>query len=147
VLGTYLRPGTTPDLIGSRDFVPRCETQKPVTSVYYFKFDEIKISLILKRTDMQFILIAYDGTDEGAFERRMKSRPEHLEKISHVKKAGEFLCGGAILDDAGKMTGSMILYDVPDRAALDERLKDEPYIYNKVWEKIEIRPFRLATIG
>ena len=96
---------------------------------------------------MQFILIAYDGPDEGAFERRMKSRPEHLEKISRVKKAGEILCGGAILDDAGKMIGSMILYDVPDRAALDERLKDEPYIYNKVWEKIEIRPFRLATIG
>jgi len=96
---------------------------------------------------MQFLLIAYDGTDEGAFERRMKARPEHLEKISHVKKAGEFLFGGAILDDTGKMIGSMILYDVSDRAALDERLKDEPYVYNKVWERIEIKPFRLATIA
>ena len=96
---------------------------------------------------MQFILIAYDGTDKGALERRMKARPEHLEKISGVKKAGEFLFGGAILDDTGKMIGSVILYDVPDRAALDERLKHEPYNYNKVWEKIEIRPFRLATIG
>ncbi|MBG0860967.1 MAG: hypothetical protein IQL11_15820 [Bacteroidales bacterium] len=96
---------------------------------------------------MQFLLIAYDGTDATALERRMKSRPEHLEKISHVKKAGEFLFGGAILDDDGKMIGSVILYDVPDRAALNERLKNEPYIYNKVWEKIEIRPFRLATIN
>lgn len=95
---------------------------------------------------MQFILIAYDGTDAGALERRLKSRPEHLEKISHVKKAGEFLFGGAILNDDGKMIGSVILYDVPDRAALDERLKNEPYIYNKVWEKIEIRPFRLAAV-
>lgn len=95
---------------------------------------------------MQFLLIAFDGTDAGAPDRRMKSRPEHLEKIADVKKAGKFLCGGAILDDSGKMTGSMILYEVPDRATLDEMLKNEPYIYNKVWEKIEIRPFRMAKI-
>lgn len=96
---------------------------------------------------MHFLLIAYDGTDAGAFDRRMKSRPEHLEKIAMVKKAGEYVCGGAILDDDGKMIGSMILYEMPDRAALDRRLKDEPYIYNNVWEKVEIRPFRLAKIG
>ena len=95
---------------------------------------------------MQFLLIAYDGTDSGAYDRRMESRPEHLEKIAAVKKAGEFLCGGAILNDGGRMIGSMILYEVPDRAALDERLKNEPYIYNKVWEKIEIHPFRMAKI-
>jgi len=91
---------------------------------------------------MQFILIAYDGTDPGAPERRMKSRPEHLEKISKVKKAGKFLCGGAILDEKGTMIGSMIIYEAEDKAELDRLLKDEPYIYNKIWEKIEIRPFR-----
>jgi len=95
---------------------------------------------------MQFLLIAHDGTDAGAPDRRMKSRPEHLEKIAIVKKAGEFLCGGAILDDSGNMIGSMILYEVPDRTALDELLRNEPYINNKVWEKIEIRPFRMARI-
>jgi len=95
---------------------------------------------------MQFLLIAYDGTDPEAFNRRMKSRPEHLDKISFVKKAGQFICGGAILDDSGKMIGSMILYDVPDRETLDRVLQDEPYIYNKVWDKVEIRPFRAAKI-
>jgi len=100
----------------------------------------------IKYKPMQFLLIAYDGTDEGAPERRMNSRPEHLEKIALLKIAGEFLCGGAILDDSGNMIGSMILYEVTDRATLDERLKNEPYIYNKVWEKIEIRPFRMAKI-
>ncbi|MBN2764390.1 MAG: hypothetical protein JXR41_14950 [Bacteroidales bacterium] len=95
---------------------------------------------------MQYLLIAYDGTDPGARDRRMKSRPEHLEKIAVVKKAGEFLCGGAILDDSGNMTGSMIVYDVPDRKTLEERLRNEPYIYNKVWEKVEIRPFRMAKV-
>lgn len=95
---------------------------------------------------MAFILIAFDGTDTGAAERRMKTRPDHLEKISHIKKSGHYLFGGAILDDSGAMIGSVIIYDVPDREALDKILKDEPYIYNHVWEKIEIRPFRPAKI-
>lgn len=95
---------------------------------------------------MQFLLVAYDGTDKGAYERRMKSRPEHLEKIAAIKKAGNFLCGGAILDDEGKMIGSMILYEAEDRQSLDRLLEKEPYICNKVWEKIEIRPFRMAKI-
>jgi uncharacterized protein len=96
---------------------------------------------------MQFLLIAYDGTDPEAVQRRLKVREDHLGKIEYLKKAGEFLFGGAILDENGKMIGSMIVYDFPDRQALDERLKDEPYITAGVWEKIEIQPFRHAKIG
>jgi len=95
---------------------------------------------------MQFLLLAYDGTDAGAQDRRLKIRQEHLDKIEKLKKTGEFLFGGAILNDNGQMIGSMIVYDFPDRASLDKKLKDEPYIYGKVWEKIEIRPFRHAKI-
>lgn len=93
---------------------------------------------------MQFLLVAYDGEDPEALERRMSVREEHLEKIALLKKTGEFICGGAILDDGGKMIGSMILYEFPDRTSLDEKLKSEVYITNGVWKKIEIRPFRLA---
>jgi uncharacterized protein YciI len=96
---------------------------------------------------MEFLLIAYDGTDPGAENRRMNARPVHLEGIEDLKKTGEFLLGGAILNDDGKMIGSAILYDFPDRAALDERLKNEPYITEGVWKEIKIAPFRLAKIG
>jgi uncharacterized protein len=95
---------------------------------------------------MQFILIAYDGTDRDAPERRLKVREEHLEKIGDMKRTGEFLFGGAILDPEGKMIGSMIVYDFPDRQSLDTRLIEEPYINEGVWKKIEIQPFRLARI-
>jgi uncharacterized protein YciI len=94
---------------------------------------------------MQFLLIAHDGTDNNAQKRRMAVRPDHLRKIKALKNNGEFLFGGAILDNDGNMIGSMILYEMPDRETLDERLKDEPYIYGKVWEKIDIVPFRLAA--
>ena len=93
---------------------------------------------------MQFLLTAYDGTDTDALDRRLKVREEHLEKIAGLKKTGEFLFGGAILNEAGQMIGSMILYDFPDRQALDKKLKEEPYITEGVWKKIEIHPFRLA---
>ena len=95
---------------------------------------------------MQFILIAYDGTDEGALDRRMKVREDHLSKTAVLKKTGEFLFGGAILDDDGKMIGSMIVYEYPDRKALDEKLMDEPYMRAGVWQRVEIKPFRKAKM-
>jgi uncharacterized protein YciI len=95
---------------------------------------------------MQFLLIAYDGTDPEALERRMKVRQEHLEKIALMKKRGEFLLGGAILDENGKMIGSMIVYEFPDLGSLERRLEDEPYLTHGVWKKVEIRPYQLATI-
>lgn len=95
---------------------------------------------------MQFLLIAYDGTDRDAEKRRLKVRSEHLEKVGVLKRSGEMLFGGAILDDNGKMIGSAIVYDFPDRKSLDERLKDEPYINHGVWKEIKIVPFRLAKL-
>lgn len=95
---------------------------------------------------MQFLLVAFDGTDPAASDRRMKVRPEHLEKIAVLKKKGNFLLGGAILDDNEKMIGSMIVYEFPNRSALDKSLENEPYITGGVWQKIEIRPYRLARI-
>jgi uncharacterized protein len=95
---------------------------------------------------MQFLLVAFDGIDPGALERRMKVRDKHLDKIAILKKRGEFLLGGAILDEKEKMIGSMIVYEFPDRAALDENLKKEPYVIHGVWKKIDIRPYRLARI-
>jgi uncharacterized protein len=95
---------------------------------------------------MHFLLNAYDGTDQDALGRRLKVRDEHLKRISEMKRNGEFLFGGAILDDNGKMIGSMIVYDFPDRQSLDTRLMEEPYFTKGVWEKVEIQPFRLARI-
>ena len=96
---------------------------------------------------MQFLLIAYDGTDAEAPERRMKVRQDHLNKIELLKQSGGFLFGGAILSDDGNMIGSMIVYEFPDRQSLDALLKEEPYVTEGVWKKIEIKPFRHARIS
>ena len=95
---------------------------------------------------MQFLLVAFDGTDAEATDRRMRVREDHLKKISVLRQRGEFKYGGAILDNDGKMIGSMIVYDFHDRQSLDASLQHEPYFTEGVWQKIEIRPFRLAEI-
>lgn len=95
---------------------------------------------------MQFLLTAYDGIDDLALERRMKAREEHLGKALGLKKSGNFIWGGAIINDDGKMTGSVIVYDFDSREQLDEMLKAEPYITGNVWQKIKIENFKLANL-
>jgi uncharacterized protein len=95
---------------------------------------------------MQFLLTAFDGNDQGAAERRFKARPVHLEKIKSMKSLGQFVFGGAILNDKDQMTGSMVVYEFPDREELELYLKEEVYITGGVWQKIDIRPFRQAVI-
>ena len=95
----------------------------------------------------QFVVIAYDGTDAAALDRRMAVRPAHLENVKPMVDAGQLKAGGAILDDAGKMIGSVTICNFPDRAALDHWLATDPYVTGNVWQKIEIKPFRLAVLA
>lgn len=87
---------------------------------------------------MQFLVIGRDGKDEKALERRMKARPAHFKIGDELLASRNMWYGCAILDDDGKMIGSMLLMDFPSRKQLDEWLKAEPYVTEKVWEKIEI---------
>ena len=95
---------------------------------------------------MQFLLTAYDGTDNIALERRMKAREEHLANVHALKKSGNFIWGGAIINDDGKMAGSVIVYEFDSREQLDDMLKTEPYIMGNVWHKVKIEHFKLANI-
>jgi uncharacterized protein len=94
---------------------------------------------------MQFLIIAYDGTDEGALDRRMANREAHLAGVAPMFADGSMREGGAILDDDGRMIGSATIVEFPDRAAVDAWLARDPYVTGKVWQKIEVLPFRSAS--
>ena len=83
---------------------------------------------------MQFIVKAYDG--EGMLDKRMEVRPRHLEGMS--KLGDHIICAGGLLDDEGKMKGSALILDFDSRKELDDYLANEPYVLEKVWEKIEV---------
>ena len=92
---------------------------------------------------MQFVVKAYDG--KGMLEKRMEVRPRHLEGMNKLGK--HIICAGGLLDDEGKMKGSVLILDFPDRSALDEYLGKEPYVLEKVWEKIEVEVMNVVLVN
>jgi hypothetical protein len=93
---------------------------------------------------MEFLVIAYDGKDAGAKERRLRARPAHLENVRKMQQAGSFINGGAILDDNGEMIGSTLYVEFASRAELAQWLNTDPYVTGGVWVEIEVKPIRLA---
>lgn len=93
----------------------------------------------------QWLVTAHDGPDPQAPARRQAARPAHLAAIAPRVERGEILLGGAILDEAGTMVGSSVVVEFPDRAALDAWLERDPYVTGGVWQRIEVRPFRVAV--
>jgi uncharacterized protein YciI len=57
------------------------------------------------------------------------------------------ICAGGLLDDEGKMKGSVLILDFPDRSALDEYLRKEPYVLEKVWEKVEVEVMNVVLVN
>jgi len=92
---------------------------------------------------MQFLVKAYDG--EGMLEKRMEVRPRHLEGMKALGK--QIICAGGLLDDEGKMKGSALVMDFPDRAALEEYLRNEPYVLEGVWQKIEVETMNVVLVN
>ncbi|MCU0471142.1 MAG: YciI family protein [Arcicella sp.] len=94
----------------------------------------------------QYLITAYDGTDENALERRMSVRPFHLEGVKKLKENGNFIIGGAMLNDEGKMIGSTMILQFEEPTQLQAWIDNEPYIQQGVWDKFEVKPFRVASI-
>ncbi len=92
---------------------------------------------------MQFMVLAYDGTDEQALERRLQAREAHVALGDHLVASGKMLFGVALLEN-GKMVGSMLIVDFPTREDVDKWLAIEPYVTGDVWQRINISPCQVG---
>ena len=92
---------------------------------------------------MQFIIKAYDGPN--MLDKRMEVRPRHLEGMAKLGK--QIICAGGLLGEQGKMKGSALVMEFPDRAALDEYLAGEPYVVEGVWQKIEVEILNVVLVN
>lgn len=92
---------------------------------------------------VQFLIKAYDG--EGMLEKRMAVRSRHLEGMNTLRS--QVICAGGLLDDEGRMKGSMLVMEFPDRAGLDEYLSNEPYVTEGVWTKIEVETMNVVLVN
>ena len=91
---------------------------------------------------MQFVIKAYDG--EGMLDKRMEVRPRHLEGMEKMRN--HVICAGGLLDDEGKMKGSLLVMEFQNRKELDEYLAHEPYVVEHVWENIEIERMNVVIV-
>ena len=92
---------------------------------------------------MQFLVKAYDGPD--MLEKRMAVRPRHLEGMKALGR--QIIVAGGLLDEDGKMKGSALVMEFPDRDALDKYLENEPYVIEGVWQKIDIEIMNVVLVN
>jgi uncharacterized protein YciI len=87
---------------------------------------------------MMFTIYCQDRP--GALATRLEVRPTHLAYLdSH---AAAIALAGPVLDAEGNPNGSLIVVDVPDRAAAEALAAGDPYAQAGVFESVTIRPFR-----
>ena len=91
---------------------------------------------------MQFVIVARDGTDAEALGRRLNARAAHIQNTDDNMQ--HMHMGVATLDDDGNMNGSVMVVEFESRAALDEWLKNEPYVTGDVWRNIAIMPCKVG---
>ena len=94
----------------------------------------------------QYLVTAYDHTTIDALQHRMNIRPHHLDGAKELKEKGNFILGGAILNDDGKMIGSVMILQFESEEELEAWKKSEPYITQGVWETFDVKPFKVASV-
>ena len=93
---------------------------------------------------MQFIVTAHDFTDERAHQRRVVAREAHLSLMEQMIKAGNVRFAVALLNDRERMVGSVLICEFGSRSEIDAWFQREPYITQKVWDKIDIQQCKIG---
>ena len=91
---------------------------------------------------MQFIVTAKDG--ENMLAKRMEVRPRHLENMERMKE--HIVCAGGLLDEEGKMAGSVLILDFASRGELDASLEKEPYVTEGVWRQVDVQKMNVVIV-
>ena len=80
---------------------------------------------------MHFVVI---GKDKGAGELRSRHRADHLKFVAGQQE--HIIYAGPLIED-GRMVGSVFIFDLPDRAALNSYLAADPYFREAIFESVE----------
>ena len=92
------------------------------------------------------VIVAMDGTDAAAPARRAAVREQHLARVVPVAKDGTLALGGAILDDAGGMRGSIAVTRHASDEAARAWMAEDPYVTGGVWQDIALHGTRFAPL-
>lgn len=90
------------------------------------------------------MILAYDGTDADAAERRRSAKEAHVALGNKMISAGNILFSTAVLNDDDQVAGSMRVMQFDTREQLDTWLETEPYVLENVWQEITIKKCRMG---
>lgn len=84
---------------------------------------------------MLFVLHCIDRPGDGAAIRR-RTRAAHFRYLMAHQE--QFHFGGPLLDERDGMIGSLMVLNLPDRAALDTFMRTEPYCASGLFASISV---------
>lgn len=90
---------------------------------------------------MLFVLHAIDHSD--APEARLANYDAHKAHAASAAGRGiaVVLGGPLMLDNADRMTGSLAVYDAPDRATIEAFVQEDPFNRFGVWSEARLHRF------
>jgi uncharacterized protein YciI len=92
-----------------------------------------------EKTPMLYVVLATDKPESAHI--RAAARPAHMEYLRGF--GTEIVAGGATLtDDGAAMTGSFLMVDMLDRAAVEAFAANDPFARAGLFQSTEIRRWR-----
>ncbi len=88
---------------------------------------------------MLFAMICKDKA--GHLQTRLDARPDHAAFLDKLNGDSKLAFAGPFLDAEGKPDGSLVVFDVADRAEAEALAADDPYARAGLFESVEIRPW------
>ncbi len=95
---------------------------------------------------MWYVIEGYDAPQ--SLERRLQSRPAHLDRLLALKNAGRLLLAGPCpaidAEDPGLagFTGSIVIAEFDSLEAARAWADTDPYVHAGVYVRVDVRPFR-----
>jgi uncharacterized protein YciI len=89
---------------------------------------------------MPYFVLTYETVDDYV-NRRAPYRGAHLELAREAYARGELLLAGALADPADR---ALLIFRVPDRAAVDAFVARDPYVKNGLIRKWDVRPWTVV---
>ena len=86
---------------------------------------------------MTFALICTDRP--GALQIRLDNRAAHL---AYLEDTGVVLQAGPFLDVDGQMSGTLLVLDLPDRAAAEAWAANDPYAKARLFSDVRIEAWK-----
>jgi len=83
---------------------------------------------------MAYVLYCIDKPDR--LEARMALRRSHLDYACSRRQ--HFRYGGPLINDSGQPRGSLMVLDLPDRAALDAHMRGDPFFSADLFESVTV---------